>query len=55
MVHQYRALLVIEFSIHARVADKIHDPLLTFILIQAQASGQIPSTRLVDDPLETLA
>ena len=38
MIHQYRALLVIELSIHARVPDKVHDPLLAFILIQAQAS-----------------
>ena len=50
MVHQDRALLVIELSIHARVPDKIYNPLLTFILIQAQASREIPSTRLVDDP-----
>ena len=55
MVHQYRALLVIEFSIHARVPDEIHDPLLPFILIQAQASRKIPIIRLVDDPQETLA
>ena len=42
MIHQHRALLVVELPVHARIADEVHDPFLTFVLVEAEAGGQIP-------------
>lgn len=35
MVHQHRALLIVQFAIHACVTDQVYDPFLAFVLIQA--------------------
>ena len=42
MIHQHRPLLVVELSIHARIANEVHDPFLAFVLVEAEAGGEIP-------------
>lgn len=44
VVHDHRALLVVNLRVDAGVADKVDDPLLTVILVQTEARGQIPET-----------
>ena len=43
MVHQHRALPVIELAVHARIADEVDDPFLAFGFVEAQARGEIPA------------
>ena len=37
VVHENRAFLIIELAIHSHVSDQIYDPLLAFVLIEAQS------------------
>ena len=41
MVHDNCALLVVDLSINASVANQVDDPLLTLILLEAKTSGEI--------------
>ena len=51
MVHQHRPLLVVELPIHARIANEVHNPFLAFVLVEAEAGGEIPGKDLlVQDP-----
>ena len=34
VIHQYRALLVVELAIHAGVPDEVHDPFLALVLVE---------------------
>lgn len=45
MIHQHRPLLVVELPIHARIANEVHDPFLAFVLVEAEAGGEIPGMR----------
>lgn len=47
MVHDNGARLVVDLGIHARVTNQVHDPLLTFILAEAETGGKIPTFELV--------
>lgn len=42
VIHEYRSLLVVELAVHASIADQIDDPLLAFVLIEAEAGGEVP-------------
>lgn len=42
VVHDHSALFVVDLGINAGIADQVDNPLLTLILAQTQASGQIP-------------
>ena len=44
MIHQNRALLVVELPIHACIANEVHDPFLAFVLVEAETGGEIPDT-----------
>lgn len=46
VVHDNRALLVVNLRVNAGVADKVDNPLLTLILVQTEAGGQIPEILL---------
>lgn len=41
MIHDNCALLVIDLGINTSVADQVDDPLLTLILVKAEAGGEI--------------
>jgi len=41
VVHQHRSLLVIEFAVHARISDQVYDPLLTLVLVETEACGEV--------------
>ena len=43
VVHDHRAILVVDLRVDARVADEVHDPLLALVLVQAEASGEVPA------------
>lgn len=45
MVHQNGTFLVIQFAVHAGIADQIDDPFLAFVVVQAQSGGEIPIVR----------
>ena len=45
VVHQHGALLVVEFAVHARVADQVDDPLLAVVLVEAEARGEVSVLR----------
>lgn len=42
VVHDNGALLVVDLGIDTGVADQVDDPLLTLVLAETQASGQVP-------------
>lgn len=47
VVHDDGAGLVVDLGVDARVADQVDDPLLAFVLRQAEAGGEVPSIMLV--------
>ena len=47
VVHDNGAGLVVDLGVDARVADQVDDPLLAFVLRQAEAGGEVPSIMLV--------
>lgn len=46
VVHDNSALLVVDLGVHTGVADQVDDPLLTLILTEAEAGGEVPATWL---------
>lgn len=42
VVHDNGALLVVDLGIDTGVADQVDDPLLTLVLAETQARGQVP-------------
>lgn len=42
VVHDNSALLVVDLGIDTGVADQIDDPLLTLVLAETQAGGEVP-------------
>ena len=42
MVHNHRSRLVVDFGVDARVTDQVDDPLLAFVVGEAEASREVP-------------
>ena len=42
MVHDHRALLVVDLGVDTGVADQIDNPLLTLILVQTETGRKVP-------------
>lgn len=41
MIHNYRAVSIVDLGVDAGVADEVDDPLLAFVLVEAEAGGEI--------------
>jgi hypothetical protein len=44
VIHEHRALLVIDLGIDTGIADEIDDPLLAFGLREVEAGGEVPAS-----------
>ena len=42
MVHDHRALLVVDLGVDTGVADQVDNPLLTLILVQTETGRKVP-------------
>jgi len=42
VVHDHCALLVVNFGVDTGITDQVDNPLLTLVLVEAEAGGQIP-------------
>jgi hypothetical protein len=47
VIHHHGAGLVVDLGVDAGVADKVDDPLLAFVLGEAEAGGEVPGGGLV--------
>ena len=43
VVHDHRALLVVDLGVDTGVADQVDNPLLTLILVQTETGRKVPS------------
>ena len=45
VIHYHSAVSVVDLCVDTGVTDEIDDPLFTFILVEAESSGEIPGKR----------
>ena len=41
MIHHHRAVSVVDFGVNTGITDEVDDPLLAFVLVEAEAGGEI--------------
>lgn len=55
VVHNDSAILAVNLGIQARLADQVHDPLLSIVRVQAKLGAQVPNVHPAEDLAVALA